>query len=142
MEETRQYYYGHPDGGRLDVDGVEWFKTDGYEDWYRWNNGELITELPNFPEEVKPKETAVEPEEVCFYKVRWALGGYKHYNTWEEARNAKHPKPSRAEIDEPARIDRITVVMLDKKAEGRVQQRRLDRIDAAAQARKADTKKA
>jgi len=51
MEETRQYFYPNP--GRKDVDGVEWWKTDGYSGWYRWvtKNGKqkLITRrTPNW----------------------------------------------------------------------------------------------
>jgi hypothetical protein len=54
MAEDRQYYCGHPDGGLVDVDGVEWFKTDGYSGWYRWEDQlggrKLISlERPEFP---------------------------------------------------------------------------------------------
>jgi hypothetical protein len=34
MSETREFFAPNP--GRLDVDGIEWFKTDGFTGWYRW----------------------------------------------------------------------------------------------------------
>jgi len=48
--ETRPFYSGHPDGGRRDTSGVEWFRTDGYSGWYHWADGKLITnQSPAFP---------------------------------------------------------------------------------------------
>lgn len=41
MKETREFFYPT---GRKDKDGVEWFRTDGYNGWYRWEGGNLITE--------------------------------------------------------------------------------------------------
>ena len=41
--EPRRWTARHPDGGRVDVDGVEWFRTDGTPDWYRWDGDTLIT---------------------------------------------------------------------------------------------------
>jgi hypothetical protein len=56
-EETRRYYGGHPDGGRRDVDGVEWFLTDGYDGWFRWEGKALIRKpRPKFPETPEPND--------------------------------------------------------------------------------------
>lgn len=60
-----------------------------------------------------------------YYRVWWALGGYRHYDTEEEARAAKHPKGGfREEIDEPVRIDKIEIIFNDESAEDRVQDKR------------------
>ncbi|UYL88185.1 hypothetical protein SEA_EVAA_74 [Gordonia phage Evaa] len=34
--EPRRWTAEHPDGGRVDVDGTEWFACDPYPTWYRW----------------------------------------------------------------------------------------------------------
>ena len=39
----RQWSTGHPDGGRVDVDGVEWFAGDPYPTWHYWKDQDLIT---------------------------------------------------------------------------------------------------
>lgn len=39
----RRWTAGHPDGGRVDVNGVEWFACDPYPTWYRWEDGKLFT---------------------------------------------------------------------------------------------------
>ena len=48
-EERRQWEEGHPDGPRLDVDGVAWSACDPYPTWYRWEDDRLITSRPRFP---------------------------------------------------------------------------------------------
>jgi hypothetical protein len=45
----RRWMPDHPDGGRVDVDGVVWLACDPYPTWYRWEGGELITGQPRFP---------------------------------------------------------------------------------------------
>jgi hypothetical protein len=42
-EEPRRWTSEHPDGGRIDVDGVEWFACDPYPTWFTWSGGNLIT---------------------------------------------------------------------------------------------------
>lgn len=31
--------------GRLDADGVRWWACDPYPTWYRWEGGELFTDI-------------------------------------------------------------------------------------------------
>lgn len=47
-EELRRWTSGHPDGGRLDINGVEWFACDPYPTWYRWEDGKLYTNPARF----------------------------------------------------------------------------------------------
>lgn len=42
LREPRRWTWNHPDGGRFDVNGVQWFACDPYPTWYRWEDGELI----------------------------------------------------------------------------------------------------
>ena len=42
-EECRQWTEGHPDGPRLDSDGVAWYACDPYPTWYRWEGGRPFT---------------------------------------------------------------------------------------------------
>lgn len=55
-DKPRRWTFDHPDGGRKDVDGVEWFACDPYPTWYRWKGDELITTeytvQPRWPNEV------------------------------------------------------------------------------------------
>lgn len=62
-----------------------------------------------------------------YYRVWWALGGYKHYDTEDEARNAKHPNPER-DFDKPVRIDKIEILFSDVKIENEVEAERHRRI--------------
>lgn len=47
--DNRRWTWGHPDGPRLDVDGVAWFACDPYPTWYRWGNSGLAIARPRFP---------------------------------------------------------------------------------------------
>lgn len=54
LEKVRRYY-AESGEGKKDVDGIEWFLTDGYYGWYRWKDGKLITKRrPNFTEPRQP----------------------------------------------------------------------------------------
>ena len=46
----RPWIAGHPDGPRIDVEGVAWFACDPYPLWYRWEGERLIKGTPTFPE--------------------------------------------------------------------------------------------
>ncbi|QDF17598.1 hypothetical protein SEA_YAGO84_67 [Gordonia phage Yago84] len=57
-DEPRRWTAEHPDGGRIDVDGVEWFACDPYPTWYRWERGDaltgqLIVGRPDWPHEAE-----------------------------------------------------------------------------------------
>ena len=43
LREPQRWTWNHPDGGRFDVNGVQWFACDPYPTWYRWEDGKLIT---------------------------------------------------------------------------------------------------
>lgn len=53
----RRWTHSHPDGPRLDVNGVAWFACDPYPTWYRWGNSGLVIASPRFP---KPAPTGEE----------------------------------------------------------------------------------
>ncbi|QIG58993.1 hypothetical protein SEA_ANCLAR_66 [Gordonia phage AnClar] len=42
-DEPRRWTAEHPDGGRVDVNGTEWFACDPYPTWYRWERGDALT---------------------------------------------------------------------------------------------------
>lgn len=48
----RRWTHDHPDGPRLDVNGVAWFACDPYPTWYRWEGERLIMNRPQFPKAV------------------------------------------------------------------------------------------
>ena len=43
-----------------------------------------------------------------YFRVWWQQGGYKHYDTEQEAREAVHPRKGPA-----VRVDRIEIIHLD-----------------------------
>lgn len=64
-QDGRRWTHGHPDGPRLDVNGVAWEACDPYPTWYRWENGRLIYgRTPRFPKEklVEARVTTRHPE--------------------------------------------------------------------------------
>ncbi|URM86184.1 hypothetical protein SEA_BIGGITYBASS_67 [Gordonia phage BiggityBass] len=55
-EQPRRWTAEHPEGGRVDVDGVEWLACDPYPTWYRWepdkdtvSGHRLIVGRPTWP---------------------------------------------------------------------------------------------
>lgn len=48
---TPRRKYEHPNPGRLDVDGVEWWACDPYPTWYRWEGTELLTNHAKWAED-------------------------------------------------------------------------------------------
>ena len=49
-QDGRPRTQGHPDGPRVDIDGVAWFACDPYPTWYRWGYSGLVIGTPRFPE--------------------------------------------------------------------------------------------
>lgn len=49
LTETREFFFPNP--GRVDRDGVTWWRTDGTNSWYRWDeHKKLITKArPSWP---------------------------------------------------------------------------------------------
>lgn len=49
-DDSREHFAPNP--GKIDIDGVEWFQTDGTYDWYRWSDGSVVIKSqPLFPPE-------------------------------------------------------------------------------------------
>ena len=67
-DDSREHFAPNP--GKIDIDGVEWFRTDDSYGWYRWSDGSVVIKSqPLFPPEGSTnhlnKWDAIEPPEEC-----------------------------------------------------------------------------
>ncbi len=67
-DKARKWTFEHPDGGRIDVNGVEWFACDPYPTFYRRENGELIiNRTTRFADQPKLKPPSKRNEKDYYY---------------------------------------------------------------------------